>query len=302
MEQEGHQAPAPRAAPRDLQAGDMGHCWGGRLAAPPRPSHTGLAPRTIRRGPLGTVGAWQQQGCPCQGLLLATLPGAGSTPKPHPPRMEALPCSPPPTTPQPRASCGTSRVLPGAPGPCAPREGQCPGRRPPEAAPGARHTHERVGGPGGLEQGRWGVGGEAGGSGGSPGSWLSRLPSAPPGEAVVRLRVAVVTLAGNHHFFCWETVVQRALCESPGRAGRVGSLIRASLCGPRGRAPNPDSASVSPRQGALSVEGPFPPPGCAGTPIFPLQPLTPRAQGTGPCGAPGPNRSGEGHACPTPRR
>ena len=160
------------------------------------------------------------------------------------------------------------------------REGQCPSRRHPEAAPGARHTRERAGGPGGREQGRWGVVGEAGGSRGSPGSWLSRLPSAPPGKAVVRLRVAVVTLAGNRHLFCLETVVQRVLCECPGQAGRAGSLIRASLCGPRGRAPNPDLALVSPLQGATNMGGPLPPLAVLGPPIFPCSPSPqdPRAQ------------------------
>ena len=209
----------------------------------------GLAPRTRRRGPLGTVGAWQQQGCPCQGMLLATFPGAGGIPKPHPPRMEALPCSLPPATPQPRASRGTSRVLPRAPGPCTLCEGQCPGRRPPEAAPGARHTCERVGGPRRPEQGRWG-GGEAGSSGGSPGSWLSWLPSAPPGEAVVRLRVAVVTLAGNQHLLCLETGPESALWES-GTSGPGGEPVRPPFV-----APDPDLASVSPWQGAPSAEGP----------------------------------------------
>ena len=95
-----------------------------------------------------------------------------------------------------------------------------------------------------------GGGGEAGGSGGSPGSWLSRLPSAPPGEAVVRLTVAVVTLAGNQHLICLETGPESALWES-GTSGPGGEPVRPPFV-----APDPNLASVSPWQGAPSAEGP----------------------------------------------
>lgn len=49
--------------------------------------------------------------------------------------------------------------------------------------------------------------------------------------AVVRLRVAVVTLARNHHLFCFETVVQRPLCETfqDGGGGAGGALSWASF-------------------------------------------------------------------------
>lgn len=80
---------------------------------------------------------------PLPGEAAGTLPRAGGTLQtPAPEWRRSLPA----TTSQQRAAPGTS-------GPCA---GQCPSCRHPEAAPGARHTRKRAGGPGGREQGRWG--------------------------------------------------------------------------------------------------------------------------------------------------
>lgn len=76
----------------------------------------------------------------------------------------------------------------------------------------------------------------------------------------MRLRVAVATLAGNRHFFCLETVVQRALRESP---PRLGLGVPTARGGEHGGAP--------------------PAPGCAGTTHLSLQPLTSGSQGS-PCG------------------
>lgn len=49
---------------------------------------------------------------------------------------------------------------------------------------------------------------------------LSWLPSA------VRLKVAVVTLARNCHLFCFETVVQRQLCETVQDGGKDGEPVQ----------------------------------------------------------------------------
>lgn len=49
---------------------------------------------------------------------------------------------------------------------------------------------------------------------------LSRLLSA------VRPKVAVVTLARNCHLFCFETVVQRQLCEMVQDGGRGGEPVQ----------------------------------------------------------------------------
>lgn len=114
MEQEGHQAPAPRAAPRDLQAGDMGHCWGGRLAAPPRPSHTGLAPRTIRRGPLGAPA----RGCCWQPSLERAAP-----PNPTPPGWRHCRAPRPPPLPNRGHHAGPAGSFPGHLGPAHPAKG-----------------------------------------------------------------------------------------------------------------------------------------------------------------------------------
>lgn len=119
----GTPGPGPTGCPQGPPGRGHGALLGREARRPVQALPHWAGSRTIRRGPLGTVGAWQQQGCPCQGMLLATLPGAGGTPKPHPPRMEALPRSLPPATPQPRASRGTSRVLPRHLGPANPTKG-----------------------------------------------------------------------------------------------------------------------------------------------------------------------------------
>lgn len=225
-EQERLKAPAPMGCPRKAPSTPRtrqrhGTLLGWRLAAPPRPSHTGLALRTIRWVQLGTVGTWQQPSCPCQGRLLAPLPRSGQHPPNPCPRMEG---APPATTSQQRPAPGTSR-------PCAPCEGQWPCRGI-LRLPQARHPQEgrraRDAEQGGGEVGGWG------GSGRESRPWLSQLPSEPPGEVVVRLRVAR-QLWLETATFCLETSgPESALQESPPRT----------------------LASVSPRQGAANMEGP----------------------------------------------
>ena len=117
MEQEGHQAPAPRAAPRDLQAGDMRHCWGGRLAAPPRPSHMGWLHAREGGDRWGLLAPGSSRAAPARGCCWQPSLERAASPNPTPPGWRRCRARCPPPLPNRGHHVGPAGSFPGHLGP-----------------------------------------------------------------------------------------------------------------------------------------------------------------------------------------